>query len=365
MTGARLLDPPGQCNGVRSQCPAWPGPDAHADGRTESVPSSRGNRGETRPWQTGVVTGTQELTRDEWAEMASRSFVPLAVRRVAHSFSGRIERRTIGPGLSLSRVVAGACELERTPELIGGSAAGDFLVSLQLTGSGTVHQHGRVATMGAGAGALYKTDRPYLLSFRTDTVSLVSQISIERLGLGSATVNEVAARTLTPRNNMFRVYTAFAKTVFGNALSMTEAERDSVEFIAGELLRAALNSHLGSGTLTDAPTQLVVLRHFIHEHASEACLDVASLAAAHGISVRQVQKLFVASGTTPAEYIRVQRTRAARLLLVDHALSMVDVAFRSGFADVSTFGRVFKRTHGMTPTEWRRQRCGPGTRIVD
>jgi len=104
MTGARLLDPPGQCNGVRSQFPAWTVNDAHADGRTESFPSWRGNRGETRPRQTGVVTGTQELTRDEWAETASRSFVPLAVSRVAHSFSGKIERRAIGPGLSISRV---------------------------------------------------------------------------------------------------------------------------------------------------------------------------------------------------------------------------------------------------------------------
>lgn len=134
--------------------------------------------------------------------------------------------------------MAGACELERTPQLIDGSAAGDLLISLQLTGLGTVQQNGRAATMSAGTGALYKTDEPYRLSFPTDTVSLVTQLSTERLGLGSATI--------------------------------TEVERDRVALISGELLRFAVHSHPGSATRSDAPTQLAVPRHFIHEQSGSA-----------------------------------------------------------------------------------------------
>jgi len=80
------------------------------------------------------------------------------------------------------------------------------------------------------------------------------------------------------------------------------------------------------------------------------------MAAQHlGISTRYVHKRFAALGTTFGNYVRKKRLDGARkeLLSLAHRQSISELAYRWGFADVSTFLRAFKRQFGCTPREYR------------
>jgi AraC-like DNA-binding protein len=88
----------------------------------------------------------------------------------------------------------------------------------------------------------------------------------------------------------------------------------------------------------------------------DADLTIVSAARRAGLTPKQVQRLFAATGATFSEFVLEQR-----LLLARRRLSSADsrhakisaVAQDAGFGDLSYFNRSFRRRFGMTPSEWR------------
>ncbi|MGV0810498.1 AraC family transcriptional regulator [Mycolicibacterium boenickei] len=63
------------------------------------------------------------------------------------------------------------------------------------------------------------------------------------------------------------------------------------------------------------------------------------------------------TGRTVGEWIHERRMSRARELLSDPDLPVAEVARQVGMTDPGYFSRQFRRTHGMSPREWRR--AGP------
>ena len=61
------------------------------------------------------------------------------------------------------------------------------------------------------------------------------------------------------------------------------------------------------------------------------------------------------TGTTPHQYMRRTKLRAAAIKLVGGGTKIIDVAFASGFGDVSNFNRAFRAEFGVSPTTYRRR----------
>jgi AraC-like DNA-binding protein len=95
------------------------------------------------------------------------------------------------------------------------------------------------------------------------------------------------------------------------------------------------------------------IRSFIVANALDSTLDPAIVAKAHHVSLRLLQGLFADEGSSPARFIRDQRLNHARTLLDDgHAISRA--AALSGFSDLGTFTRAFRRRFGCTPSTFLR-----------
>ncbi|MBC8039578.1 MAG: helix-turn-helix transcriptional regulator, partial [Opitutaceae bacterium] len=91
------------------------------------------------------------------------------------------------------------------------------------------------------------------------------------------------------------------------------------------------------------------------ERDLSASLGVADLALAAGLSRFHFSRLFTAeTGQTPAAWLATRRVQAAAQLLRNGDLPLKDIAARCGFADVHTFGKVFRRHTGRTPARFRR-----------
>lgn len=58
---------------------------------------------------------------------------------------------------------------------------------------------------------------------------------------------------------------------------------------------------------------------------------------------------------TFGEYIRKRRIEKAIQLLADPTLSLMDIAYLSGFSDQSHFTRIFKKQTGENPSEYRKK----------
>lgn len=86
----------------------------------------------------------------------------------------------------------------------------------------------------------------------------------------------------------------------------------------------------------------------------DGSLTLAAVAQHHRSSPRSIQLLFERAGTTFSEFVLEQRLmRAARLLRNPlHRMSKIsDIAYLSGFNDLSYFHRTFRRRFGMTPLD--------------
>lgn len=97
---------------------------------------------------------------------------------------------------------------------------------------------------------------------------------------------------------------------------------------------------------------------WIAQHAHEPVnLDLAAKAA--GVSPFHFLRLFArVLGVTPHQYLIRSRLRRAARLLADGVDSITEVAFDSGFADLSNFVRTFHRAAGIPPRRFRQAARG-------
>jgi AraC-like DNA-binding protein len=101
---------------------------------------------------------------------------------------------------------------------------------------------------------------------------------------------------------------------------------------------------------------MLQITSFIEEHLGEADLAPAQIAAAHHISLRQLHKLFHASGTTVAGWIRQRRLERCGHDLRDPRWSgrpVAAIGARWGYPDPAHFSRLFKAAYGVGPRDYR------------
>jgi AraC-like DNA-binding protein len=93
-----------------------------------------------------------------------------------------------------------------------------------------------------------------------------------------------------------------------------------------------------------------ILRHLEHD------LSVAEIAARHRLSARYVGMLFETEGTSATEFVRDERLKRARSMLLSPRFAdrgIAEIAYAVGFNDVSYFNRSFRRRFGHSPSEVR------------
>jgi len=102
--------------------------------------------------------------------------------------------------------------------------------------------------------------------------------------------------------------------------------------------------------------RLDAVKEHIKVHLAEPTLSPASVAAALGISVRQLHLLFEPTGTTFGQYVLRQRLLQCRDGIAGATgttRKVVDIAFGWGFNSMATFYRAFAAEFGTAPSALR------------
>jgi len=103
-------------------------------------------------------------------------------------------------------------------------------------------------------------------------------------------------------------------------------------------------------------TQLAAVKRHVDLHLADSGLTPAIVAAAQGISARQLHRLFEPSGSTFARYVLRQRLLQCRDTIAGATgtgRSVVDIAFGWGFNSMATFYRAFASEFGNPPAVLR------------
>ncbi len=152
--------------------------------------------------------------------------------------------------------------------------------------------------------------------------------------------------------------------LLGQALLSALANNDGVESLLFDHLILALHSHLVD-RYSVAPRSDVKFRRLSmrQERLAKDLLtadltvepSLADIAASLDMPVSVFGNAFkTTTGNPPFRWLRAYRVEAAKRLLKETALSLAEIAYSCGFSDQSHFTRVFTKSTGVTPGQWRR-----------
>ncbi len=153
--------------------------------------------------------------------------------------------------------------------------------------------------------------------------------------------------------------------VLGELAQSAAAGRNDLGLDEAGMLFAARFAEIATGRKRKPPEARARDRRRAVEAAlwmdahSHAAIDLESAAHEAGLSPFHFLRLFATVlGVTPHQYLVRSRLRRGARLLADGAPSITDVAFDSGFGDLSNFVRTFHRAAGVSPRTFRRAAQG-------
>lgn len=296
----------------------------------------------------------------EFQRTVSHSFVPLRVSTGrAAPFHARLAYAS-ADSVGFTEVSAAPHLVERTQDTIECGGEGYFKVSLLLEGTSVLIQDGRELVMRTGDIAVYDTSRPYSLLFTEQFRNLIMMFPKDRLELPRPFTEQLTAVSLSENSGLAPILATFLAQ-FPEQLSVLPSRvRAKLAHTSLGLVSTLFSEILDAQPEHRDPHQLLIQQifAFIDAHLGDPRLSPSMIAAAHYISVRHLHALFAEIDTTVSTVIRQRRLERSCAELLDpaHATrTIAAIAARWGFTDATHFSRLFKRSYGVSPSEYRMQ----------
>lgn len=307
--------------------------------------------------------------------------VPVDIRtRRPDDFSVRMSAARLGPVtvVRLASRTAEPYQVDRTPALIRRSDPEAYRLVLNCRGRSALTHAGRDAALGPRDLALYDTSLPFH-GWRGSAapgagparstpgpgpgsdIWIMATFPRPLLSIPPRRIGPIVGARLSGQDGLGALMSGFLARLAFNAAPCQPAQAARLGAVFTDLLAVLLAHALDAEAL--APPECVEqarwlrIQEYIESRLGSPALSTATVAAAHHISTRCLQKLFQAHGHTVAGWIRTRRLECCRRDLADPALAdrpVHTIGTRWGFPDAAHFSRVFHAAYGLSPSRFRR-----------
>ena len=293
---------------------------------------------------------------DHWNAVIAEAYFPLDLTfRDAARFEGRLEMGSFGD-VSLSRLRTEAVQYERHRHHISGTTEEQYLITIPRQSPVDFRQLGREVRCDPGGFILERGDEPYRFSYASANDLCVLKVAKPVLATRLRNPDRHCALVVNGREGTGALFTTMAQQVMRHSasdpVSQSVLGRHLVELLALTLDR---NSDVATGAGSSVReahrrrAEAVILKDL-----SNTDLSPKTIAEAVGISKRYLHELFAEVNCTVSQFVREQRLRAERdLMMMPNPGQMSDIAYRFGFSDQAQFSRLFKAMFGQTPSGFR------------
>jgi len=306
------------------------------------------------------------LRRAAWRTTVCETLGPFDLRIDPDvPLQGEIRSHVLGP-VTVGRVQTSTPHsVHRTPGMVRHDSLDFYRVLLVESGRPRLVQDGRVAQLRPGQMAIYDFTRPYDLVYESAIRFTVFNVPREMLALPVGLVHRLTAVSILP-DGVGALAAPLLSRVAVDVETYQSGSADRLSAVVTEVLTATIAERIDQADLVSPETQqrvlLIRIHAFLEQHLGDRRLGPEAVAAAHHISVRYLHRLFATQNMTVAGWIRRRRLEQCRRDLADpalHAVPIGAVAARSGFLDSAHFSRLFRRTYGMPPREYRNRCLAP------
>jgi AraC-like DNA-binding protein len=296
------------------------------------------------------------------------TIVPFDLRVEAEpDFRSQIVTGEAGP-LRLTTVAGPSLVAARTRRLVHQSDPGLFKIDVQTRGRSVFAQDDREAVLMPGDLTLVNLSRPCRLAAVGDPDQEIVAVQFPRslLPLGERELSRLTAVRIRGRAGLGGLVSSLVVHLRDRLDVHAPADLGRLSAALTDLLVVGLAGLVDRRSAVPPEGRrralLSRVRAFIEERLDDPDLSPAVVAAANGVSVRYLHKLFETEDATVASWIRHRRLERCRRDLLDPALqdwSARAIGARWGLIDAQHFSRVFRATYGLPPAEYRLAHCDP------
>ncbi|SBT47311.1 Helix-turn-helix domain-containing protein [Micromonospora narathiwatensis] len=311
----------------------------HAEFRTEFLP------------QTERFAAWQEVTN---------GLIP-AVTRSEHPDEFQASVRMVALGdVQVTSLAFSPLESYRSPKLIRRHDPGQLAVWISLSSGVEFDLTSGSSFVRAGETLFYSSSQPFRVRNRKPVQGLVVQLPAELLPASKAAAS-LFGTSMPGRAGLGALLTRYLVDLVRHAEHYRTPDVPRLSTVTVDLLTAFLHGQRLTDSRSAPETHQRVLRLRIHDFVRRRIddpeLSPQVIAAAHGISVRALYRLYENEGLSLAGWIRHRRLEHCRHDLADPRQAhrtIQSVAFRRGFSDAAHFSRLFRSAYGMSPKDYRK-----------
>lgn len=318
-----------------------------------------------------TVVDTEELPTGErfgfWLETLARAAVPCTLSS-EHQADFRAKALTLDLGAVRATLLSQpSMETVRTPKQIRQSDPEFYQLGVNVRGNVMVSQDRCRVTLTPGDILLLDNSRPFHCVAKGDgspCVGLTLTFPRALLSLPENKIKQLILMRMSGREGVGRVLARHLVELTKPGGSWRPADAARMATVTMDLLAAMLAQQLESDDRLPADNRqralLLQIYSFIQQHLNDPGLSPATIAAAHGISVRSLHRLFRDSDTTVTQWVRACRLDRCRRDLADphfHSRPVHAIAARWGLTDPAHFSRAFRSNYGLSPQAYRQEQA--------
>jgi AraC-like DNA-binding protein len=301
-----------------------------------------------------------KLRVDAWQEFSARTLAALkSVPAGDHPFHAHAEGKFIGD-LLIGRLSGAGYVSERTPLEIAQQRSHYYGAVIHLAGQPLIRSGGQLTRVQAGDISIVSTMEKFWFDGEAPFEYIVVRLPQRWPETRAFRPDRLCGSVISHENPLSSILADYAVSVFRQADRLSASASAAVAQHVVELLSSALAEEplriVGSAalraTLFDKACRMIASR------ASDSDLRTEQIARQLRISVRMLQRIFKENHETVAQRIALARIAQSATMLANERVSGVtitEIAFASGFRDLTTFERAFCSVKGMTPSAWRRR----------
>jgi AraC-like DNA-binding protein len=298
---------------------------------------------------TDVVHPRERLTY--WRETVTSAVFGISVEAAPESFSARMSARSYGPfRFAISESTGYA--LSRSAREIARTSSDHYSIYLQLSGQTTSVLDEQIVSLTANDIGLYD-----------------GRVPLKGMHGGRRAIAVVPRAMLNVRAPWLRKHpprklasSSFVKLARRHLLQLTAVGAEVSESEAAlltenlcNLIALASARDIEPGRL-EPNLQIEAILVFCRQNLHEPDLSPQCVADRFRISVRTLHARFSQVGQTFGRWLLEARLDACGTALRDahqRNLNISEIAYRTGFNDLSHFNKAFRSRFGMTPRDWR------------
>lgn len=291
---------------------------------------------------------------DWWRDAVSNTHCSWDMpRRDEAGFKAKLRRQALGAA-DIIHCVCDPCRGRRGRAEIARTNDAAYGVLYVIGGRERIVQSGRESELGPGDLVLWDSTRPieFLAPGSLQKITLLLPQTLLEAALPN--VRDLTGTVLNGRSGCGAIFATHLRALARQAGELPPGGQEPVLRATLELLATAIDPLPSSATSHYHKGMMARITGYILQRLGDPELNPDGIAAAAGISPRQLHRVFGQSGWTIERWIWHRRLEACRHdLALRPAARISQIAYQWGFSDAAHFSRAFREAYGTSPRLYR------------